>query len=422
MNISKGLFFVAAVLVAALPVLGNAQIINTFAGSNGEGGDGGNGDGGQAILARLSQPALLSRDRNGSLLIAESGANKVRSVNATGIIRTFAGDGGAGSTGDGGLATAASLGVVYQALADRSGNVYILTDSSVIRKVDTNGIISTFAGTGVSGYSGDGGLATNAQISTANAAAFDAADNFYFVDFSNHVVRKISPTGIISTVAGTGATDYNGEGIAATAANFFYPSGIAVGGDGSIYVGDAGNAIVRKITPDGIINTIAGTPNSAGFRGDGGPATSARLSSICSIALDYAGNIYFCDGSNNRVRKITRDGNIFTVVGQSRAMDTGDGEPASRASIRATKWPWILAISERSSYARGLHMPFKNVSVLTGVFTFVPFAMRAKQPRSTAGTARSGRCCGISTCSTWRRSARSRRGYGDDAARTGGDA
>ena len=365
MNISKGLFFVAAVLVAAFPVLGNAQIINTFAGTTAEGGGGGNGDGGAAILATLSQPALLSRNKNGNLLIAESGAKKVRSVNAAGVISTFAGNGGADSDGDGGLAIVASLGVVYHALADRAGNVYILTDSSVIRKVDTNGVISTFAGTRVSGYSGDGGLAINAQISTASAAAFDAADNFYFVDFSNHVVRKISPAGIISTVAGTGATTYNGEGIAATAANFFFPSGIAVGGDGSIYVGDAGNAIVRKITPDGKINTIAGTPNSAGFSGDGGLATAAELSSICSIALDAAGNVYFCDGSNNRVRKITSDGNIYTVVGNGVAMNAGDGDIAAQASINGPHGAMVDADGALfiSSYGGGLVRKISPISL-----------------------------------------------------------
>jgi Bacterial Ig-like domain (group 3) len=315
---------------AALPV---AQTIITIAGRSGDGGGVGNGDGGQALLASLYQPALLSRDKNGNLLIAESGAFRVRKVDASGIITTFAGNGGAGSTLDNGLATAAELGTVYQALSDRAGNVYILTDANVIRKVDSNGIITTYAGTRVNGYSGDGGLATAAQISVASAAAFDQYDNLYFVDFYNHVIRKISPSGIISTIAGTGDTIYNGEGIDATAANFFYPSAIAIGGDGSIYVGDAGNAIVRKITPDGKINTIAGTPNSAGYSGDGGAATAAQLNSICSIALDSAGNVYFCDGANNRVRKISADGIIYTIVGNGVNANSGDGGLASQASI-----------------------------------------------------------------------------------------
>ncbi len=353
-----GLVFVvistmSAVAAAAPPA---AQTITTIAGRPGEEGGAGNGDGGQALLASLYQPALLSRDINGNLLIAESGAYRVRSVDASGIITTFAGNGGAGSTLDNGLATAAELGTVYQALSDRAGNVYILTDASVIRKVDSSGIITTYAGTRVSGYSGDGGLATAAQISTASAAAFDQYDNLYFVDFYNHVIRKISPSGIISTVAGTGATDYNGEGIDATAANFFYPSAIAIGADGSIYVGDAGNAIVRKITPDGKINTIAGIPNSPGYSGDGGAATAAELNSICSIALDSAGNVYFCDGANNRVRKISADGIIYTIVGNGVNFNSGDGGLASQASINGPHGAFVDADGSVliSSYSGGV--------------------------------------------------------------------
>ncbi len=370
--IFRGLFVMVVVFGATLVLPAIAQVITTIAGSTG--GGGGNGDGGQASLATLNQPALLSRDKSGNLLIAESSAYRVRSVNAGGFISTFAGNGGAGSTLDNGLATAAELGTVYQALADRAGNVYILTDSSVIRKVDTNGIITTFAGTRVSGYTGDGGLATAAQISTASSAAFDQHDNLYFVDFSNHVIRKISAAGIISTVAGTGTTTYNGEGIDATTANFFYPSAIAIGGDGSIYVGDAGNAIVRKITPDGKINTIAGMPNSAGYSGDGGAATAAELNSICSIALDSAGNVYFCDGANNRVRKIGADGNIYTVVGNGVAMDSGDGGLASQATINGPHGAYVDADGSVliTSYSGGLVRKITAPSLSLGATNTAP--------------------------------------------------
>ena len=279
--------------------------ITTYAGT---GTAGYAGDGGPATSAQFNRASGLAFDSAGNLYIADYFNYRIRKINAaTGIITTVAGTGISGYSGDGGAATSAQLGSPGAVVLDTAGNLYIADYAGVrIRKVAAaTGIITTVAGTGVSGYSGDGGPATSAQLKSPEGMSFDSAGNLYFADVQNNRIRKITiSTGIITTVAGNGTQGYSGDGGPATSAKFFFPHAAVLDGAGNIYVGDQGNARVRKVDAGtGIITTIAGN-GTGGFSGDGGPATSAQMSNPYNVALDNAGNLVIGDLSNNRVRKV----------------------------------------------------------------------------------------------------------------------
>lgn len=256
---------------------------------------------------------------------------------ADGIITTLAGTGTRGSAGDGGPATSAQLSAPRTMAADAAGNVFVAdTENHRIRKVDTSGTITRIAGTGVAGYSGDGGPATNAQLNNPHGVAVDGAGNVYVADSPNHRIRKISPAGIITTVAGTGTAGYNGDGIPATSARLAYPKGVEIAPDGSLYIGDANNHRIRRVDASGEITTVAGS-GVAGFSGDGGPATLARLNFPRNVAFDAAGNFYIADNDNYRVRRVDTSGVITTVAGTGVAGYSGDGGPATSAQLNQVR-------------------------------------------------------------------------------------
>lgn len=276
-------------------------IITTIAGN---GSAGFTGDGGAATSAGLATPRGLAIDAVGSVYFVDAAIYRVRKISTSGVITTIAGTGTYGYNGDGIPATDAQLYNPAGVAVDWSGNKYI-TDpgSSRIRKIDRHGIISTIAGNGTRGYSGDGGPATAAQLKGPNGIAVDGSGNVYFSEWGNYSVRKISPMGIITTIAGTGTRGYNGDGIAATMAQLNDPAGVSVDDVGNVYIADASNYRIRKVNTSGIISTIAGT-GVPGFSGDGGAAILAELS---TSGLTYAsGKIYFCDGyRDGRIRVIT---------------------------------------------------------------------------------------------------------------------
>jgi hypothetical protein len=256
---------------------------------------------------------------------------------SAGIINTVAGDGIAGYSGDGGAATSAELNVPYGVAVDNAGNIYIADyGNERIRKVTAStGKISTVAGNGTVGYGGDGGPATSAKLDSPTGVALDGAGNIYIADLGNHRIRKVTvSTGIISTAAGNGTQGYSGDGGPATSAELYYATGVAADSAGNIYIGDEVNERVRKVTAStGIINTVAGD-GVGGYSGDGGPATSAELNAPSGVAVDTAGNIYIADISNNRIRKVTvSTGIISTVAGNGTAGYSGDGGPATNAEL-----------------------------------------------------------------------------------------
>jgi len=305
-------------------------IICTIAG---DGTHGYNGDGITAVDAELWAPYGLTVDSSGNVYIADSKNSRVRKVTPAGIISTVAGNGTTGFSGDNGSAVNAELDEPAYLVFDASGNLYIADiPLNRVRKVTPAGIITTFAGTGAGGFSGDSGPATSATLDAPNGLAFDSSGNLYIADSGNERVRMVTPAGIISTVAGSGVTGFGGDGGSATAAELAEPVGVAIDSTGNLYIDDFANNRIRKVTRGGIISTIAGT-GVAGYSGDGGAASAAELNDPEGIAVDINGDLMISDGSNNRIRKVNPSGIISTVAGNGSAGFTGDGGLATSAEL-----------------------------------------------------------------------------------------
>jgi sugar lactone lactonase YvrE len=323
-----------AVAVSGALGVSGADTITTIAGT---GQPGFSGDGGKATSARLDKPWWVAADRKGTLYVADWQNNRVRKIDPTGTITTLAGTGKAGFSGDGGPATRAKLNFPWGVTVDDGGNVYITDRYNYrVRKVDPAGTITTFAGTGVAGYSGDGGPATSARLNSPYGMAVDSQGNVYVIDHSNMRVRRVSRTGTITTFAGNGKQGYSGDGGPATKARLNYPYGVAVDRRGNVYISDYYNNRVRKVNRSGIISTLAGV-GPAGpegtFSGDGGRATSAHLNKPSGIAVDRQGNVYIVDRNNHRLRRVDPRGRITTVAGTGEMGYSGDGGPARSAKL-----------------------------------------------------------------------------------------
>lgn len=296
---------------------------------------GGVGDGGPATHAAIHRPTSVAVDGKGNLYIPADA--RIRKVDPHGIITTVAGNGTLGESGDGGLATNAQIGDTTGLIVDAAGNLYFADGPGRIRKVDANGIVSTMAGTGVSGYSGDGGAATNAQFNLAlgdtgqSGIVIDAEGNLYIADTDNNRVRKIDTNGIVTTVAGNGNEGDAGDGGPATSAELNLPSDVAVDHAGNLFIADSENARIRRVDAHGIITTVAGD-GTLDDSGDGGPATSAELGGPSGVAFDAAGNLYIAD-LTGRIRKVDTHGVISTVAGKSASGYSGDGAPALSAEL-----------------------------------------------------------------------------------------
>ena len=290
------------------------------------------GDGGLATDAEIDLPGGVAVDHAGNLLIADTGNNCIRRVDAnTGMISTIAGTGVDGYSGDGGLATLARLLQPTSVSADAAGNVFIAdTQNLRVRRVDVvTGLITTFAGNGHEGYGGDGGLATDAPLSPYGIV-IDPAGNLYVTDPTASRVRKVATTGVITSVAGDGDTD-DGDGGAALA-HSLSPGGVAIDAQGNVYITDTQASRIRKVDPDGVLTTIGGN-GLQGYAGDGGAALAAELSSPRGIAVDGLGNLYIADELNFRIRRIDATGTITTVAGNGTSGSSGDGGPAIDAEL-----------------------------------------------------------------------------------------
>ena len=290
------------------------------------------GDGGAATAGQLNTPNGVALDGSGNLYIADWGNERIRKVDSSGNISTVAGNGTFGFSGDGGAATAARLASPSGVALDALGNLYIAdTDNQRIRKVDTSGNISTVAGTGTAGFSGDGGAATAARLRSPSGVALDGSGNLYVADRLNNRIRKVDSSGNISTVAGSGTAGFGGDGgsATATAARLRSPAGVTLDGSGNLYIADTSNHRIRKVDSSGVITTVAGGGSSLG---DGGAATAARLRSPSGVALDGSGNLYIADRDNYRIRKVDSSGNISTVAGSARGF-SGDGAAATAAQL-----------------------------------------------------------------------------------------
>jgi sugar lactone lactonase YvrE len=328
------------------------------------------GDGGPATSGQLFSPEGVAVDAFGNLFIAETAAFRIRRVDAiTGIIMTVAGNGTQGDSGDGGLATSAALGGPNGVGVDTAGNVFI-TDTHRIRRVDAiTGIITTVAGNGFPGFSGDGGAAASAELNYPYGVAADTAGNLFIADVGNSRIRRVdAATGIIMTVAGIGGSGYSGDGGPATSAAFFVVHGVAVDAAGNLFIADSGNDCIRRVDAiTGIITTVAGN-GSPGFSGDAGPATSAALNLPYGVAVDASGNLFVAEYENHRIRRIDGVTGIITTVAGDGTL--GNGGPAVNAALALPRGVSVdvsgnLFVADFNNYR------IRRVNTTTGTITDV---------------------------------------------------
>ena len=297
--------------------------------------------GGLAVEARLHTPEGVAVDAAGNLYIADTHNSRIRKVEPSGIISTIAGTGMHGFAGDGGPAAQARLSLPRGVAVDADGSLYIADyQNHRIRRVDPSGIISTVAGTGERGFGGDGGPAAQARLNFPRGVAVDTAGNLYIADYENHRIRRVDPSGAITTLAGTGERGFAGDGGPAAQARLGYTEGITVDADGNLYIADTGNSRIRRVNRSGAISTLAGT-GERGFRGDGGPAVEAKLDFPAGVVVDAGGNLYIADASNRRIRKVDPSGAISTVAGTGEQGFAGDGGPAVEAKLNS---PYAVAV------------------------------------------------------------------------------
>jgi uncharacterized protein (TIGR03437 family) len=347
----------------------------------GNGTAGFSGDGGQAINASLNTPPGVAADAAGTFYIIDSLNNRIRKVTSDGTITTVAGTGVAGFGGDGGAATGALLNQPGRGAFDQNGNLYF-ADQNRVRKIAPDGTISTVAGNGSTGYTGDGGPAISASLSLIADVVPDATGNLFVADQNNNVVRKVDPDGIISTVAGNGTQGFSGDGGLATAASLNGPVSAVVNAGGDLFICDQQNNRIRKVS-NGIITTVAGTGPS-GFSGDGGPATSAQLSDPAGIRFDDVGNLYIAERVGNRIRVLRTNGIIETVAGNGTSGYGGDGGIATSASLSIPRglatYAGLVYIADSNNQRIRLLVPPPSIS--TGGITPIDSPVNTIQPGS----------------------------------------
>jgi uncharacterized protein (TIGR03437 family) len=328
------------------------------------------GDGGPAAQASLRNPTYVAFAPGGGYYIADFLNHRIRRVDSGGTITTVAGNGVAAYSGDGGPAVNASLHDPTGVAVDSAGNLYVADAfNDRVRKVDLNGVITTIAGTGVGGFGGDGGAAAAAMLDCPTRITFDAFGNLFIADQCNHRIRRVDRNGIITTVAGSGAPGaalggFSGDGGAATAAQFKHPTAATIDNGGNMYITDQLNNRIRRVDRNGVVTTVAGS-GVQGYSGDGGPATAAALSTPGAVAVDAAGTLYVADNVNNRIRRVGADGIITSVIGSGAQSSTGDGGPASAATVNN---PFGIAFDSLGN----LFVAESGANRIRKVFNFAP--------------------------------------------------
>ena len=325
------------------PTLSPALRISTIAGS---GPAAFGGDGEQATSASMNYPTSVAVSSTGALVVTEYGSHRIRLILPSGIISTIAGTGIAGFSGDGGQAAAARMNTPTGVAVTSTGDFVIADLANHRIRLISSGIISTIAGNGVGGYGGDGGQATSASLSGPTSVAMTSAGAIVIADQTNHRIRLLLPSGIISTIAGNGVADFSGDGGQATSASIS-PAIVAVTATDSVIFSDIGNHRIRLILPSGIISTIAGNGANS-FGGDGGQVTSASLFFPAGVALTSTGAVVIADQANQRIRVVDSSGIISTIAGNGIADYGGDGGPATLASL---KNPYGIAFTSTGALA-----------------------------------------------------------------------
>jgi hypothetical protein len=380
----------SGVATGPLPVL-SPGIINTVAGTTDYIFQ---GDGGIATASPIFLPGGVALDGAGNIYLSDTLNDRVRRVDAlTGRLTTIAGSGTIGFSGDGGLGTQALLASPSGLTVDGAGFVYVAdTGNHAIRRIDPiTGIITTVAGQlGQQGYTGDGKAATSAKFTSPEGVCFDLAGNMIIADTGNNVIRRVNAaTGIISTIAGTGAGGYNGDGLLATAATLNTPWGTTVGADGAIYISDRDNHRVRKVDTSGMISTVAGSGVQGGA-GDGGPATTALLNEPSAAVMDPAGDLFIADTGNNKIRVVNASSAVITsVVGTGDESFSGDFGPASEANIYGTNGLYLDGAGDLY-LTDPFHNRIREVNVLTALLKYDPIRVGKLSPPQSEGLVNEG--------------------------------
>jgi sugar lactone lactonase YvrE len=327
--------FVSSSVASAVYTIAAPNAIPIIATVAGNGIPAYSGDGGAANLASVSGATGVGVGPGGTLYVADTQNPVIRKVIPGGLITTVAGNGTQAYTGDGGQATAASLNSPSGVAVDAAGDLFIAdAGNHVVRKVAADGTISTYAGNGAEDYTGDGGQATAAALSVPTGVAISSTGVLYIADYDNNVIRKVTPNGVISTFAGTGGGDYFGDGGPATQAALRLPGGVAVDAAGNVFIAETENADIREVTPDGNIKTLAGRGQDPTSLGDGGPALGAFLGFPTGVAVNAAGDVFISDAGINLIRMVTHDtGIISTVAGTGQAGYSGDNGLATQGQI-----------------------------------------------------------------------------------------
>ena len=329
-------------ILASVQGGGQGFAVHTVAGS---GSYGFRGDQGQARTARLANPFGIAVSDAGEIFVADTENHRIRRISSSGVISTVAGRGTAGFAGDRRAATRARLWSPRGIALDGMGRLYVADSKNHrIRVIDSNGIITTFAGTGRPGFGGDDGPPAEAQLLSPSAVAVDTLGDVYIADTGNHRIRKVSD-GIITSVAGNSRVGFGGDGGPADLATLNRPEGVALDVYGTVYIADTRNHMVRRVDLDGTISTVMGT-GKQGYSGDGALATSATLSFPRGVAVDWRGGVYVADSGNHVVRRITTSGHAETVAGTGRPGSIGDGGPSDQARLNAPAGLWVDLRSE----------------------------------------------------------------------------
>jgi sugar lactone lactonase YvrE len=330
---------------------------------------GGSPDGLQALSASVNYPYAVAVDSQGIVYTALKGGHQVVKIGAGGLVSAVAGSGINGSTGDGGLAILATLSEPSGLAFDQAGNLYIADlANNVIRMVDTNGMITTFAGTGQNTFSGDGGPAAQATLNQPTALVFDANGNLMIADTGNHTIRMIAPGGTITSFAGVGTQSAGGDEGPANQAGLNFPAGIAIDSSGNVYISDSGNNKIRYVTPDGNIHLFAGR-GTPGYGGDQGDPLRATFDFPTTLAIDAAGQLYITDYVNLRVRRIQSNGQIVSFAGTGSPGAEGDGGIAISANVS----PIGIAIDAKNNLliADGSNNRVRIVTAADGVINTI---------------------------------------------------
>jgi sugar lactone lactonase YvrE len=298
------------------------------------------GDGGPATDAVLNDPTGIYIDNYGAIFVAERKQHRIRRI-FHGVISTVAGNGRSGFSGDGILASRARLSHPGGLVGDNSGNLFLAdTLNHRIRRISSDGTVTTVAGNGERGFVGDGGPAVEARLRSPTDVCLGSTGALYVADFENHRIRQISSDGTMTTVAGNGRAGFSGDGGPAIEASLNTPYGVEVDQQGNLYVADSKNHRIRKVSRDGMITTVVGT-GIAGFSGDGGMATAAQLNSPQALFITLSNDMYINDEHNHRIRKVAPSGIIETVAGNGKASYAGDGGRATQASLNDPEDVWV---------------------------------------------------------------------------------